>query len=263
MLESSMHGGIGHNQPKRIALGDIDGMREAILWNRARSAEDYDKDPYIHRVDRKHCDYMSLLPKWERKVQDYIWQLKQAGQRVVYADICGRTTAVERGADISYGFSLHASEMTRIVHPKQDILVDGDLFRMRDFYSFLALMRDKGDRPAFVTFNPMAGLQSYTPSESDKYINTRLHPRVTWQRLANNLRHLLEVVRPGGYVYLDRPFQLAGTDTIDWLLKKELKDYQSAMWMKEFCKGKQCSVMVDRDISGLKFLLHKRNQRRK
>lgn len=255
--------GIGHNQPPTRTVSETKEVRKAILWNRAMSAKNYDGDPYAYRVDRMRCDYMSLQPKWERKVWDFIDELKDSGQRVVYADICGRSTAASWGVDISYCFSLHASEMTRIVHPKQDVIVDGDIFSMRDFSSFLSLMRDKGDRPAFVTFYPMAGLQSYTPSESEKYRNTRLHWQVTWQRLANNLRRLLKVVRPGGYVYLDCPFQLAGTDTIDWLRKKELKDYESVIWMKQFCKGKQCTVMVDRDITGPKFLLHKRNERKK
>ncbi len=149
------------------------------------------------------------------------------------------------------------------MHPKQDVIVDGDIFRMRDFYSFLALMRDRGDRPAFVTFYPMAGLQSYTPSISEERTRTRLHSPVTWQRLENNLRHLLEVMRPGGYIYLDRPFQLTGDDLGCWLRKMEIKDYDSVKWMKAFCKGKGCSVEFDRDISGVKFLLRKWEERKK
>ncbi len=102
-----MHGGIGHNQLARVALGDIEGIREATLWNRTMSAKNYPGDPWAYRVDRTHCDYMSLQPKWQRKVSLYIDTLKEAGERVAYADICGRPTAVGWGVDISYCFSLH------------------------------------------------------------------------------------------------------------------------------------------------------------
>lgn len=252
-----MHAGIGHNQPART----VSEIKAAIRWNREAAANDYPRDPYCYPVDRMHSDYMSLQPKWQRKVYDYLWGLRMAGERVVYADICGRSTAKGLGADISYCFSLHASEMTRIMHPPEDVIVDGDLFRMRDFYSFLEMMRVRNDRPAYVTFYPVAGLQSYTPSEE----KTRLHERVTLQRLENNLRRLIEVVRPGGYIYMDRPFQLHGSDLGDWLAhpRVELKDYRSVKRMREFCAGKRCSVEFDRDISGVKFLLRKWNDRKR
>jgi hypothetical protein len=252
-----MHAGIGHNQPAR----SVSEVKEVIRWNRAATAEAYPNDPYNWRVDRLYSDYMSLQPKWDRKVKHYLRELKARGERVIYADICGRTTATGWGVDASYCFALHTSKITRMRHPQEDVIVDGDLFRMRDFYSFLALMRDRGDRPAFVTFYPMAGLQRYTPSER----NARLHPRVTWQRLENNLRRLIEVVRPGGYLYIDRPFQLADVDLGDWLRRPrvELKDYTSVRWMKAFCKGKRCSVEFDRDISGTKLLLRKWEDRAK
>ena len=255
-----MTAGIGHNQPART----VSEIKEAIRWNREASAKAYPDDPHGYRVDRFYMDYMSLQPKWERKVKRYIAELRQAKERVVYADICGRTTAAQWGVDLSYCFSLQASKIIRMRHPYEDILVDGDIFNMRDFYSFLALMRDKGDNPAFVTFYPMAGLQRYTPHDSERAIKTRLHPRVTWQRLENNLRRLLNVMRPGGYIYIDRPFQFAGDDLGDWLRRPrvELKDYTSVKWMKAFCKGKQCSLEFDRDICGTKFLIRKWNVRK-
>jgi hypothetical protein len=156
--------------------------------------------------------------------------------------------------------------MRRIVHPKQDVIIDGDLFNMRDFYSFLALMRGRGDRPAFATFYPMAGLQNYTPWPSEKSRHTPLHPQITWQRLENNLRKLLQVMKPGGYVYLDRPFQLCDPDLGDWLFRRErnleFKDFTSVKWIKAFCKGKKCSVEFERDITGMKFLLRKWSEKK-
>jgi hypothetical protein len=237
-------------------------IREAILWNRAASAKDYPDDGYRHRVDRLYSDYMSLESAWRKEVHAYLDGLKVQGERVVYADICGRTTGVKWGADVSYCFSLHTSNIMRQSHPPQDVIVDGDLFRMRDFNSFLALMRDNGDQPAFVTFYPMAGLQSYTPLSSYEHRKTKLHPEVTWQRLENNLRRLLKVVRPGGYIYLDRPFQLGSTDTLDWMQRRVLKEYQSVKWMQAFCRGKGCTVRFDRDITGVKFLVRKRASRK-
>lgn len=244
-----MHAGIGHNQPARA----VSEVKEAIRWNRKASEVSYPSDPHRYRVDRLWADYMVLQPRWEKEVSAYLKELQAAGERAVYADICGRTTAAHLGADISYCFSLHTTTMNRLGHPPEDVFVDGDFFSMRDFYSFLALMRDRGDRPAYVTFYPVAGLESYTPSTS----NGRLHPRVTWQRVENNLRRLLEVVRPGGYVYLDRPFQLSDPDIRAFFQRLECKDYPSVKWLKAFCKGKKCSVDYDRDITGTKFLLRK------
>jgi hypothetical protein len=132
---------------------------------------------------------------------------------------------------------------------------------MRDFNSFLSRMRDCGDQPAFVTFYPMAGLQSYTPwDHKEESKLTAKHPEVTWQRLENNLRRLLQVVRPGGYIYLDRPFQLLDVDFGAWYRREEKKDYPSVRWIQAFCKGKKCSVEYERDLTGMKFLIRKWSQ---
>ncbi len=230
-------------------------IRNAILWNREQAAIDYRTDDYGHPVDRLRADYLSRQPKWEKEVRSYLKRLHKRGERVVYADICGRASGDCLGADISYCFSLHASNLRRRFCRPGEVLVDGDLFRMRDFNSFLAQMKRNGDAPALVTFNPLAGLQSYTPTKEKLAI--KLHPQVTWQRLENNLRRLLETVRPGGYLYLDRPFQLAGTDTFDWLSRKELCEYQSVKWMTAFCRDRRCRIRFDRTITGVKFLLKK------
>ena len=65
-------------------------------------------------------------------------------------------------------------------------------------------MCKNGDNPAFVTFVPVAGLQSYTPHEDGQKI-------VVYRRLEKNLRKTVDVVRKGGFILLRKPFE------IDWL----------------------------------------------
>ena len=156
--------------------------------------------------------------------------------------------------DISYCFSLKTPYGARLHHSDQDVLIEGDIFRMRDFYSFLATLKQRGDNPAFVTFEPMAGLQSYTPLKTNP--RTKLHSRVTYQRLENNLRKLIEVVKTGGYIYLDRPFQFDSMDTADFIRGVALEDYQSFKWFKDLCKEEHCSVEIG-SIFGTRFLIRR------
>jgi hypothetical protein len=128
---------------------------------------------------------------------------------------------------------------------------------MRDFNSFVALLRRKRVRPAFVTFEPVAGLQSYTPRPQGPDVPTSLHKQVCYGRLLNNLRRIIRIMRPGGYVFLGKPFALDDLTLGDQLASKPLKEYEAFKILKAFCDKERCTLHVE-SLLGIRFLIRKR-----
>jgi len=251
-----MNAGIGHNHPPahtRLAI------KEAILFNRNETRRTLtNPQGHLYNVDRLYADeYLAMQPKWKDLVRAYLRALRVQGERVVHVDICGTAMGHSLGAEISYCFALNAGVLWRRGKPGSHELIRGDIFCMRDFYSFVAHVRDKEGTIALATFCPIVGLQSYSPWDHDSGRETELHPRVTWQRLENNLRRLVQTMRPGGYIFIARPFSLGDPDTVCFLRKMQPKDYTSVQWMKKFCRRNHCKIRYQRTITGIEFLLQK------
>jgi hypothetical protein len=244
----------------KVSLSNRRDIEDAAQHNRLVSQKEWESDGY-YRVDRHDASgYLSMWPKWRMKVREYFRSLKEQGERAVYADVCGRASGASLGADKSYSFSLQPLS-TFWYREDKELRVRGDIFSSKDFYSFVNLLRSNGDNPGFVTFEPIVGLEGYTPWESAKGL-PRLHADVTYQRLLNNLEKMFEILKPGGFIYLDRPFQLTGLK--DFFMKVPQEQNDMTLSIKQFCKEKgHCSVEIERSICGPKFLIRKHLSRKK
>ncbi|MEK7228010.1 MAG: hypothetical protein AAB681_01485 [Patescibacteria group bacterium] len=219
--------------------------KEALLSNR----NDF------YRVDRRDASgYFGIMPKWKQKIGEYLFQIRNLKQKVVHIDICGRACGRSLGADKSYCFSLLTSDFSKRLLPNSKILIDGDLFNPVDFSGFLKIIKKGRVAPAFVSFMPMAGLQSYGFSNGrDKVFPN--YEKITYHVLAKRLKSIVQVLRPGGYVLLERPFQCVGLG--DFLLGIPQEKSEFALLVKAFARKIKCSVEIHSDIGGPYFLLRK------
>jgi hypothetical protein len=211
-------------------------------------------DSYL--VDRLDASgYFGVMPKWENKIRSYLSGIKKSRQKVVHLDICGRASGISLLADKSYCFSLLTSDFSKSLSSEKRILVDGDLFNQEDFSKFISIVKKGRVAPAFVTFMPMAGLHNYNPffnSESNKFPN---YEEVTYGLLGKRLKSIVKILRPGGYILLEKPFQGIGMG--DFILGKPQDKSEFSLLVKSFARKIKCSVEVHSAIGGPYFLLRK------
>jgi hypothetical protein len=233
------------------------GIQEALRYIRGITRKIASGDNR-YKLDRSDAaQYLWAMPKWKSVICDFFRSLQQQGEEAVYVDICGRANAVSMGADKHYSFSLQPVGH-HWLRCKEEIRIQGDIFSARDFYSFVNLLRKNGDRPAWVTFEPVAGLQSHTPCTRGN--PPALQLEVTYQRLENNLRKMLEVVRPGGFIFIECPFQMMNCG--DWFQKKPVEKYESSLWLKDFCKTHRCTLDMIKTLVGPRYLLRKKKDKK-
>jgi hypothetical protein len=148
-------------------------------------------DDYF-RLDRADTSqYFRYHKTWEQKIRKYLQSLKKKNIQVVHVDICGRTNARTLGSDKSYCFSLKVSEITRSFANKDQEFVDGDLFDTREFNPFLRFIKEK--QPALITFEPVAGLQSYSKTNVEGIPH---YKEITYKILGSRLRKIILALRP-------------------------------------------------------------------
>lgn len=223
------------------------------------------KSSQFYAVDRRRADqYFVELEKWEKKIREYLQSLRAQDEYVTYVDICGRAKATSLGAQENYSFSLQPispyETPARVAGSNtEDPRFRGDIFSARDFNRFLAMIRRNGSAPAFVTFEPFAGLHNYIPFGGAGH--PRLNKKVAFQILERNLRRLIGVIRPGGYLFLGPPFQF-GSDMGDFLREKPQSEYGSSLYVKELCRKLKCSVEIKATINGPRWLIRKREVRK-
>jgi hypothetical protein len=204
-------------------------------------------------------DFKEYFRKWETEIRAFLQSVKEAGEPVVYVDVCGRTLGESFGADTHFSFSLQPPDY----HVFRDKKFDygrfyGDLFYGKDYYEFLRLIRTGGHQPSLVIFRPVAGLQDYMIWEGYEKA-PRLTYDVTYQRFARNLQKTMEIVRPGGYILLEQAFQL--TNLGDWLQHKPVNEYKTTQWVQLQCKKMKCTMRTIHTIYGTFWLLKKRKKR--
>ncbi|MCR4275958.1 MAG: hypothetical protein NUV90_01065 [Candidatus Parcubacteria bacterium] len=210
-------------------------VREAV--QRYRRISQREQDHGYWGLDRRCATGYDLEAKWRNRIFDFFRELKKQRKKFVYVDICGRANGRYLGADATYTFSLQSTDRLWSFERDEGTHIRGDFFNPRDFYGFIRLLRRKRVAPAFVTFHPVAGLQSYTPHDEDAEYQIVIH-----QRLENNLRKVIEILRPGGYIHLGTPFQFFGMDLRDFLMHVPKEQWESHIWLKTFCRSMRCSV---------------------
>lgn len=204
----------------------------------------------FYRLDRLDpFAYLQRIPKWVPVISGYLRTLREQGESVVFVDVCGRTFL--RQAEANYSFSLQPVESRW--SPAEATPVQGDIFCRHDFPRFLKLIESRGHRPAWVTFEPVAGLQFYhLPSDSRL---TVVHRRVVYERLSRHLEATVRLLRPGGYMLIGRAFQMM--NTLEFLCSTPPEEYPEYLWVKGFCRKHRCSVQMDHNPYGPYWLIRK------
>lgn len=208
------------------------------------------KDGEHYRLDRQSANaYMTGHKKMEKKVYDFLRSLRKNGEAVVYVDVCGR--AKLGFADANYSFSLQENYWKFDRIPERTV---GDLFSAKDFYGFLRMIESNGHRPSFVTCEPVAGLNDYT-TWCNKKLGLKGYEEVLHQRLENNLKAMIRLLRPGGFIYLTRVLQ--GQSTGEFFAGVPQEKYGESLFLKRVCKSMRCSVDIEPTVCGPAFLVRK------
>lgn len=207
-----------------------------------------------YRVDRSDAlKYFGIAPKWRQKISDLSSRLKAEQKEFCYVDICGRASGARLGATQSYLFSLKTNKMSRLFHPTSDIFVDGSIFNSRDFSRLVRHIRSGGVRPSFITFMPMAGLQSHSPLFGKHIPNFEA---ITYAILASRLVCMLELLLPGGFIMLERPFQFDGSFAEAFSRTPQNK-YKLSLALKKLARKCKCRIEILSELGGPYFLIHK------
>jgi len=233
----------------------IDGFRQIRETIKLHNSISKNKDPDDnYRLDRYNVNsYFDIHEKWRDKICSYFHELHDAGEKVVHVDICGRATARSLGADISYCFSFKTPLFRSILEPN-NVFIDGNIFNTSDFSSLINRLRKDNARPALVTFEPVAGLQDYhlLAEHVPDYM------KITYGQLEKRLTDMIGILRPGGYIYLERPFQF-GT-LADSFLRKDQKDYEISLSLKKISRLEKCRIEISSVIGGPYFLINKNDK---
>ena len=206
-----------------LESGNFRKIKAVLNENRERAHKDKTERPF-YRVDRSSAsDYLRDHKEWQKIIETYFSDRKAQRLPIVYADICGEASATSMGATHNYSFSIKESyrrspDMTQF---------KGDVFNKRDVLDFIHDIKAHGHVLNYVTFEPIVGLGGYDLAKERE--DQELHRKVVWQQLENNLVLLLEVLEPGGYVYISKPFQLESRDIRDFLQRKDKTNTQGQL----------------------------------
>lgn len=192
--------------------------------------------------DRTSCwGYFSENGDLRSKVLGYIGLLPKSRKPIVHIDFGGRAHAFEFGADISYSFALNKNDGR--FGERNQIYFQGDFFNGKDFTRFLTTLREKEHFPSFVTFAPHAGFQEIPYNEVTKAI------------LGKRFCQVVEIMNPGGLLYLERPFAIS--DISDFIRGLKQGEYELTLDVKKLSRKTGCRVQMSESIYGPRFLVQK------
>jgi hypothetical protein len=232
---------------------DLDRYKKikSVLKKNREKANKVKAERPFYRVDRSNAsDYLRGHPKLQRIIDKYFYERRILGLPTIYADICGEAIATSMGATHNYNFSIKEGYFKSA----DTTQFKGDIFNKQDVLDFVNKIKVNGHKLNYITFEPIVGLEGYDFSKEKE--DRELHRKVVWQQLENNLTLLLEVLEPGGYMYISKSFQL-GKGLVDFLQSKKQNQYEMAIDMKKFARRNKLRIKIEPSIRGPLFLLHK------
>jgi hypothetical protein len=236
-------------------ITDKKEIRDVFRYHRRMSELQSAENPTDqYRLDRRSLNqYFGIFPKWKEKISAYFQDLEAQGEKIVHVDVCGRASGQSFGVATSYLFSFKTDRFKRILASPSDVYVDGDLFDPADFHRLLDSIRNGGTAPAFVTFMPVAGLHQYTPCKLEDLPNLEA---ITYAYLGKRLEGIIRILRPGGYILLERPFQFDGS-MFECMAGKPQNMFKLSLAMKRLARKMKCRIEIQSEIGGPYFLVHK------
>lgn len=218
------------------------------------SAQKIDSGDY-YRLDRNQTrQYFDIHKKWFFKIKESL--LKQKGKKI-HIDICGRTTACRMGFDASYCFSLKTSDFLKKISVNNHFFIDGDVFNPTEFNEFILFIKENKLYPSLVTFEPVAGLHEYGPYSVGVSKLTSNYPDFVYRYLKKRLEQVISILKPGGYIYLERPFQFDADMMTEFLRGVPKNKMAISIAIKKIARLNKCTVEISHDCSGPYFLIHK------
>lgn len=225
-------------------------IKQVLRKNREKAKKVKEERPFDKVDGNSASDYLRGHPKLQRIIDKYFYERRILGLPTIYADICGNARATSIGSTHNYNFSIKESYFKSA----DTTQFKGDIFNKQDVLDFVNKIKANGHKLNYISFEPIVGLEGYdfTKEKEDR----ELHRKVVWQQLENNLTLLLEVLEPGGYVYISKPFQL-DRGLVDFLQRKKQNQYEMAIDMKKFARRNKLRIKIEPSIGGPFFLLHK------
>ncbi|OGG86067.1 hypothetical protein A2392_01215 [Candidatus Kaiserbacteria bacterium RIFOXYB1_FULL_46_14] len=196
--------------------------------------------------------YFHGLEMWLKEVREYLNEVKTSNGTAAFLDVCGQAHARNLGCGTNYHFTVQEPDLLTPLLTQYSTRFVGNIFSPTDLLDSLSQIIGDGHQLSLVTFFPVAGLQPYTPHRKDKVMTN-----VVYQKLFCQLELLVEMLRPGGYIFLERPFPLCPFDTTDFFHSKKPTKYTSHKWIKVAAKKLNCNLRVMRTIRGNVWLLKK------
>jgi hypothetical protein len=204
-----------------------------------------------YRVDRIWTNiYFSdtRLYDWQAEVEGFARHVQSTGSPALFLDVCGNTNAIRMGFDHSFQASM-SHEGTLI--KKAATVYRTDIFAHPGLKPVAEDITQNHGQLTLTIFRPLAGLQAYmTLGKSDAY-STLVH-----HRLFRQLELVVNATRVGGYIHLERPFQM--DESIgEFISKTPARKRLSHVTLKSWARTLHCSVRLHHDSFGPKWLLRK------
>lgn len=210
-------------------------------------------DCYI-LLDRSQTrQYFDIHKKWLFEIEESL--SKQKGKKF-HIDICGRTTACRMGFDASYCFALKTSDFVKKISINNHFFIDGDIFNPTEFNKFILFIKENKLYPSLVTFEPVAGLHEYGLSSA---ISTKVpgYREFVYSYMGKRLEQVIEILRPGGYIYLEKPFQFDPVLVGEFITGTPKNQFDLSIGIKKITRNKKCRIEISNDMNGPYFLIHK------
>lgn len=232
-----------------IRFSDI---RNLLIRNRSL-AEKKSRGGWL-RDNTSIYDYFSQFEKFKKRVVRLSDDLAEQKLEFIHVDICGRADADCYGSDRSFLFALNIDDDPSFLQFRNATAYNGDIFRNRDCRGFIRLLRSLNVSPSLITFRPVAGLQRY--DEPINGMDMEASRAIVYRQLEKRLFLFHEVLKPGGLIFMERPFQNMGF--VDFAKGLPQEEWEVSLQIKRASKKLRCGYEIAKSIDGPHYLLTKR-----
>ena len=209
------------------------------------------KSKHRYRVDRIWTDiYFSDTRhyKWQTEIEEFARHVQSLGKHALFLDVCGNTSASRMGFDHSFQASMSCDGS---VINRDTTFYRVDIFAHPGLKPIIENITQEHGQLTLTTFRPLAGLQTYmTLGQSKAY------KMLICRCLFRQLELIVNATRVGGYIHLERPFQM-DESTSEFINKTPVRKQLNHVTLKSWARKLHCSIRLHHDSFGPKWLLRK------